>query len=256
MMRLESLFLLLSFLLVGSSSFPSPVLLVPRQHLASSSVLAGSKWENDSSRPYTPDGLTAAQYNKILKKEKAVLAKKDFGAFGPRFLKAARPRGDWLLMKGLWTNGFQANSVAGGADGGGNGRPPKRAHVERLVRTYGPSFLLAYVFLDSSLRAVTMWRASQVTVRSATFMATRFLLFKQEQIQNSVLLVWQMQVLKLALAGALTFPMKRGVMERANRRWLWSPRRLLFAGTGAAISFLLLWGLLLVGVRGSAPIIL
>jgi hypothetical protein len=87
-------------------------------------------------------------------------------------------------------------------------------------------------------------------------MATRFLLFKQVQIQNSALLVWQMQAIKVVFAGVLTVPIQKGVLERANRRWLWSPRRVLVAGTGAAISFLLLWGLLLVGIRGGVPILL
>lgn len=62
-----------------------------------------------STGPYVPDGLTLAEYQQIKQKEADQLAKKNFGAFGPRWKRQSSADGtDWMLMPNLWTTGTPA----------------------------------------------------------------------------------------------------------------------------------------------------
>jgi len=69
----------------------------------------GSELFPESGSSYVPSGLTKEEWDKIQNKENKEQQSKDFGAWGPKFAKSDRPNGDWMVLPGLWTGGFESN---------------------------------------------------------------------------------------------------------------------------------------------------
>ena len=181
------------------------------------------------SRQYVPDGLTPEEYSQIKKKEREKIAKMDFGAFGPRFRKDVRPRGDWFLMSSLWTTGFQTNAPS--SDAFPPGGP--MARLWPLIRQYGLSLFLSRMLLEIMLATAAMVRASSLLTTLPHVAIRESLQFLITQTLYTGLL-WKSHCLKLALACALTVPAHK-VVNHANRRWLWSPTRTFITTVVAAV---------------------
>lgn len=213
-----------------------------------------SRLQGSSGGKYVPDGLTPEEYIQIKKKEQEKLAKMDFGAFGPRFRKSAPPEGDWLLMRSLWTNGFSSNNPLNRAvPPGGSGRLGPMAQLwAKRIRLYGPYLMVSYTLVHLFLAAVMMLHASSSssrfpTIRSALGASFHFFVKNDGSLSYSATLLRQLECLKTTVACILAFPIQWFV-ERANRRWLWSPRRTIAMIIVAALSSLVLWGVLIVRI--------
>lgn len=78
---------------------------------------------------YVPDGLTPEEYHKIRQKEQQEHAKKDFGAWGPRFRpQAGPPTGDFMVIPtSLWTTGQVDRTRRG------RRTTPNRPHLLRFI---------------------------------------------------------------------------------------------------------------------------
>jgi len=225
--------LFLWFLVVRTNAF-----LVPQ----TTKILDVSKLhaEVEKRGSYVPDGLTPEQYSKLKRDEQNELAKKDFGAWGPRFRRSSRPDGDWFVMPSLWTGGFQVNRNISGSNMSPSSPPAK---LGALMRKYGPSFLLAYMLVDAMVSASALLRSSKTTVTSAFSVAARYL-FWRDRLQQSAFILWNLQILKVAAGGVLTLP-ARALIERANRRLLWAPRRTMLTAAASTMAAMIVWAALL-----------
>ena len=94
-----------------------------------------TSWGALNSKPYVPSGMTAAEFAAIKKRESDEQKSLNFGAFGPRWSRQSRPDGDWMLMRSLWTRGFDSNAPSvdgsGGSTVGGNDGQKSLAEIQR-----------------------------------------------------------------------------------------------------------------------------
>ena len=180
--------------------------------------------------PYVPSGLSPDQYNQIKQEEAARLSKMDFGAWGPRFKRTQAPDGDWMVQTSLWVRGFQYN--------GNNQQPPteqERARQTKQTRQLTAakvamsSFLLAYLVLNVVLSTSSTRKiVSSVLARQGILEAAR-------PIMLPTVVLSKLQIFKMFVAG-ISVPAVNQYREIANRRWLWSKRRIF--GTPIVASFL------------------
>lgn len=158
----------------------------------------------------------------------------DFGAWGPRFKKSAAPDGDWMVQTGLWVRGFQSNPAAATA----NGRPVTEKEMAQqenkrrqltAARTALTSFVLVYTALN--ILGLSLERIVSANLRGKLFASTLvkegILQTVRQQFLTGVSLS-KLQLLKLLVAG-FTTPLISQYREIANRRWLWSSRKILGA---------------------------
>ena len=214
----------------------------------------GSELFPEKGSAYVPSGMTPEQYTKIKKAEKEKEAKLDFGMWGPRFQQIEQPTDDWMVMPRLWTTGFQSNGATS-AGGLGNGKtvasPPPRPVKRRVlgfIQKNGPAYLMAYLLLDTMVSAFAMLRASQLTIASTSMLVVRVLTRRKH---HALLFVKTMGTVAVAktMASALMVPTVNKYIERANRKWLWTPKRTIVTTVAAAMGGLLAWGFLLLGIR-------
>jgi hypothetical protein len=192
---------------------------------------------------YVPDGLSEDEYQKIKQKEADELASKNFGAWGPRFKRTATPDGDWLLMRNLWTSGFNANESMNGSSGSVSRRGASR--VAAFVRRYGPAFILGYSLVETVVSAVLVARASQLTIKSALKIAFRVTTWSAIQRWD---FVGRANLAKCAVACVLTWPASTYI-EQMNRKRLWSPQRTLTTSLAVLLGFLNIWSIVVTKVK-------
>jgi hypothetical protein len=165
------------------------------------------------SRPYVPDGLTPDEYNRIKKKEQEKLSKKDFGAFGPRFLKTGIPEGDWFLMRNLWTTGFQSNPVVKS-----RANPLSDTNSitpASLVLQFFTAYFLSYILVSLGFGArMVIQGPPSSSVRSSLF----FMLQSLFCCSFANFPPWKLQISKCVLAGILMMPIKK-LKEYSKRRY-------------------------------------
>lgn len=153
---------------------------------------------------YVPSGLTEEEYQELKRKEREANEKKDFGAWGPKFARSSRPKGDWLLQPTLWTKGF-------------SGQDDKK--VPRMIFQGSVGNRLSRIFLSLLL----VWNLSCPLL---------LLWGKQAGINNAYLMLAKKRAAAAALALGLSlspvfYVISRNLLERSNRRLLWSSRRTL-----------------------------
>jgi hypothetical protein len=198
---------------------------------------------------YVPDGLTPQQYAKIKKEELAEQKKMNYGAWGPKFASSSRPDGDWMVMSSLWTDGFRSNPTYSNREtslSNANGSGP-RSVARGLVngfKRYSPIYCVALLLID--MIATTFHIANNRATSS--FLS---IVFYQIKKKAAVPTVSKGMMLKITVArtllAALLVPLFSKIIERCNRRLLWSPRRTMTYASltpGAALLISLLFKIL------------
>lgn len=186
---------------------------------------------------YFPSGLSRAEYSELKRRETEKERDMDFGAWGPRFARGGPPRGDWMAMPNLWTMGkIGNNSSTSNSNDHSNRLVRLYRRLQLIIRGYGPAFLLGYVFIDCMYSGYAVWRFKQIRDVSILSFIIGLRPVQQQIIQPAIIKIatksvtvvsltaLKLQALKIALA-MLQIPLWNILMERANRRWLWSKRR-------------------------------
>ena len=218
--------------------------------LSAASKSSGNEIRPDGSdlftggRPYVPDGLTENEYSKIKQKEIERLKKMNYGAWGPRFKRTGVPDGDWMVMPSLWTNGFNAQPRGAAASRQQRLsvlRAPVlvAARVTALFRKSLPAFLLSFILIDTFTTAMSLYAEANLTTHRTLMILLKIPAMKaQNWISDPVTRIRTTQKLATILLAA---PVMSGVLERLNRRRLWSNRRSLATAAALALSVITIW---------------
>jgi hypothetical protein len=161
---------------------------------------------------YVPSGLTPEEYQAIKEKEQLELSKKTFGQWGPKFLPSARPDGDWMAIPSLWTGGFDSNR---NKNFNNDLSPGNGGWVTKLGRIL-PTFVVAWTAVECIAVVCTLVIQKKLIAEFSVRNIVQFLCTSQK---------WKTCVARAVAAMALVRPFER-VSEFANRRWLWSKRRI------------------------------
>lgn len=202
---------------------------------------------------YVPDGLSPEEYRKIKKEEAARLKNKNFGRFGPRFLKSnERPQGDWFLMPSLWTGGYDSNSRSNRFMSSSNNNGDKNkiqalfADIASFFKTYGPAMFLAYLAIDVGIAMEASFRAAHMKPRQ--LIGTFIKAFIWAKRQNMWLVWWKAQTVKCGLTLLLTWPSQKWI-DHAENKWGWSEKYIVLVTSGILIGGSLSYSILLVALR-------
>ena len=200
-----------------------------------------SAWSAKNSKPYVPDGLTDDEYAAIKKREAEQRKNKDFGAFGPRWSRSTRPDGDWMLMRSLWTRGFDSNAPAIDSGNGRNidGNSSPVGQLSRLLRLRqnAPIFFVSYAIVVAAITCIRLAAQSELIkggtgagagagaslvlgLRSALVSASRMAANTASFRTQSTI-----QSLFALCASVLLIRPTNALIEYLNRKLLWSKRR-------------------------------
>jgi hypothetical protein len=228
---------------------------------------------------YVPSGMSQAEYSAIRKIETEREQKMNYGGWGPRFRRTDRPDGDWMTIPNLWTFGRIDNNSKrnnDNVDGENNGaRHSIRRRIQSLAQTHGTSFLLGYVLVDSLYAGYALWKFKQIqdsiilrktrglayavfsliltTLGTFAGLSSKLQILTPPVARNMIkstirgparATLIKINALKIAVA-MLQIPLWNGLMERANRRWLWSKNRFAMTITSAAMTGLTIFGIIL-----------
>ena len=182
-----------------------------------------SAWSGMNSKPYVPDGLTENEYAAIRRREAEEQKSKNFGAFGPRWSRQTRPDGDWMLMRSLWTSGFDSNAPAiNGGDGRSiDGNFSGFGRLSRL-RQNVPIFFVSYLIAVAASVCVRLTQSefTNPCLRSALVSASRIAVnvvsFRTQSLMQKVI---------LPCASLLLIRPVNALIENLNRKLLWSKKR-------------------------------
>ncbi len=201
---------------------------------------------------YVPSGLTKEQYEKIKREEQKELNKKDFASWGPRFDKSERPDGDWMVVPSLWTDGFSSGKNRGAkpmSPGSGNENEktksiPILASIQ--LKKVLPIYALASFMLEILFSATYLFH-KKAAVSYLIIAMTKMKRANDILLLSSSLLA-KITASKLMLATLLVKPL--GLMiEKCNRKFLWSPRRSMFYSMIASLGSLTIWTGLVMGCK-------
>ena len=207
-----------------------------------------SAWSAMNSKPYVPDGLTDNEYAVIKKREAEEQREKNFAAFGPRWSRQTRPDGDWMLMRSLWTSGFDSNAPAINSGDSKNidDNSSVLGQLSRLLRQNAPIFFVSYAIVVAAITCIRLATQSEIikgigggaglvlSLRSALVSASRMAAntasFRTQSIIQRVI---------LPCASVLLLLPTNALIEYLNRKLLWSKRRSLgiIAATSLSIVF-------------------
>lgn len=193
---------------------------------------------------YVPDGLSPEEYTKIKEEEAATLKSKDYGRFGPRFLKASRPSGDWFLNPSLWTGGFDSNQRISTNNYDVN--ESLYVRVKRFSQQWWPAMFLSYLAIGVGVTIEATCRTEQMKPRQ--LISTFVKVFTWTQQQNMWLVWWKAQTVKCALTLALMNPMQK-YLDYAETKWKWSRKLTVLITSSAMIGAPLAWSLLLLALK-------
>lgn len=222
--------------------------------------------------PYVPSGLSRQGYEKIRKKEAANQAKMNYGAWGPRFKQTGVPDGDWMVMPALWTlgavrdNNDNNNSRAGGNNVGSNANPGggiRRflSNTVRFAKANAAGFFLGYLLVDTLTSCYFMYKIQELTWKKMAFVIVHTILWNVKKQHHhhyhpihsatssssgghSVTLLIQVYAIKVVVATVLT-PFVNWVLERQNRRRLWTKGKTVALTVMLNAALLFLWGFIL-----------
>lgn len=206
---------------------------------------------------YVPSGLTVAQYEQLKQREAQERATKDYGAWGPRFLRSTPPSGDWFAWPQLWTSGSLTTTspVPTNANPSRRGAPLRNL-AQALRRCIGaiavfgkrwmPPFLLAYMALDTLLAAYSIFYVAQITLSQAAVHAATFVVRKQILVQ-----LWRDVLLAKVVGAIFLTPLSQDCLQLQSRRLLWTPRRLWFVSVAGMIGALTVCSLTVLVMRWS-----
>lgn len=207
--------------------------------------------QNDASRRptcllegYVPDGLSPEEYSKIKKEEAARLKSKDYGRFGPRFLKASRPGGDWFLNQSLWTGGFDSNRRMFNNNNDDN--ESLFVRIKKCFQQWWPAMFLSYLAIDVGISMEAAFRSSQM--KPMQLINTFIKVFIWAKRQNMWLVWWKAHTVQCALTLVLTNPMQK-YLDYAETKWKWSRKRTVIVTSSVMIGGSLAWSLLLLVLK-------
>ena len=192
-----------------------------------------------AAKGYVPSGLTEEEYEKIKQKEAEELSKKNFGAFGPRFLQTERPDGDWMIIPSLWTQGFRSSPNPNISDEILEDKNKVITSAQKLgqrIRRSGPILLTSLLLIETIIAMITV--AMKGSSKASLFLSL------VTMSEKKMLLPWVGNPLvKLTkVLGVLGLhKLLSNFIEHANRRWLWSHRRSLTTISLSALSFMSIW---------------
>lgn len=193
---------------------------------------------------YVPSGLSEIEYAKIKDKEKKNAAKKNFGMWGPRFKQTVTPGGDWMVQPGLWSMGFQSNRDPNSV--------PSQSKMSKEIQTW-VKFTKKHSMAFFTVYALT--QLIQIALVQLRTVFTKSLPLRAMLLPTTVMKMavgncgdWKVLFTKISTALFLACPVEIFVMERLNRRKLWSRRRSLFNIVGLAIFCLIAWDGILTGL--------
>lgn len=191
---------------------------------------------------YVPSGLSPDEYEKIKAEEAEKIAKMDFAAWGPRFKRTGTPEGDWMVKPTLWIRGFQDGKQNGQAMTNEEwGRRQTRHRQWASIKSVGKSFLFAYILLDIFFLSSNALRSPSTTRKvMASILARNEVLLAIKQHVLASLALNKVHCLKLSLAAIAT-PILQKYQEIAQRRWLWSKRRLFGTPLLACVALVCAW---------------
>lgn len=153
----------------------------------------------------------------------------NYGGWGPRFASSAAtqaaPDGDWMLSPELWTHGIPSNHQgSAGPDAAAAARP---ASPERRRRRHRMATALSAFAVTLATVHTVAWTVATCVLRKETI---RVLL---QTRSNCILWVAANAILSLFLTNVVVA--QRLIVERMNRRSLWSHRRTLVTIGAASI---------------------
>lgn len=195
---------------------------------------------------YVPSGLSREQYSKLKKKEADDLRKMDFGSWGPRFKRGSAPDGDWMVMPSLWTNGFNAQPEMANGQPYSSFGPLQR--VAMFLRSNFPGFSMGYLLLHSIFAALALYKTPALTFTRSTMIALKGSTLNSVPLPMSSLL--KIHGLR-SIFGVLALPLMNRIVEVANRRHLWSRRKVVWSTILSSIGVLFFWTAALLLMRSS-----
>ena len=171
---------------------------------------------------YIPDGLTPREYAQLKEKEAKREAKRDYGAWGPRFAASSEaPDGDWMTMPHLWTQGIPSNF---------GGTAKQQSAVQQKRRQQRNAQLVAF-FLALTVVHTISWSVATAIVRQNT---VKMLLLNRKHCLSWV-------AGNTLLAVLLTQGVAQRFLEAMHRRHLCSRRLTLIATCLVALLWNLTW---------------
>ena len=193
---------------------------------------------------YVPSGMSREDYAKLRKTEIEKEKNQNYGAWGPRFKRVDAPNGDWMIMPNLWTLGQVSRQSSSGMDGVDRSGSPSRirnlvVNLFGFMRKYMPLFLLGYFLFDCLEigAAMWVWNAEEMTWKKAIRFIIKTICFQRKAFQISVM---KAETFKITSAALVT-PMLNKLMERWNRRRLWTRKRSSMVIISVSIVVLALW---------------
>ncbi len=192
-----------------------------------------------AAKGYVPSGLTEEEYKKIKQKEAEELSKKNFGAFGPRFLQTERPDGDWMILPSLWTQGFRSSpnpSIANENRENDKKGITSTQKLGQIIRRTSPTLLTSFILIENMIAMIA------VTIKGPPKVSLFLSLVTMSQ--KKMLLSWVGNPIINLTKVFGVFGLHRllcNFIEHANRRWLWSYRRTLTAISLSGMSLMVVW---------------
>lgn len=239
----------LSSLFLCIDGFVTPAITCSRKRVVISQVGVAAKNNkqnhiSNESSPYVPSGMTLEEYQSLKRKEELEESKKNYGAWGPRFARTARPEGDWMVLSRLWTHGAVDGPDSSQAPSTGKGRRLKENFVHYL-----PALVLSVVLMDSFLTAVTLYRsAAELTLPKLLLRGLR-LRFLKWNVAKWSLAFCKTHCIKMLAALVATPIIDKHYLTKVNRHKLWSKRKTVIVSAAGSMGLLGIWALLLVGLR-------
>jgi hypothetical protein len=175
----------------------------------------GSELFPDANSSYVPSGLTKEDWDKIQQKENKEQKSKDFGAWGPKFAKSDRPNGDWMVLSGLWTGGFDSNKngLLGRTAQNGDSNVEQGSSGSRVLRTL-PVYTFTYLLIELLFTASYSFHKKE----AASLIMTVALKMKRSAAVASISSsMMKMSGLKCLLSLALTKPVETMVVKFMNK---------------------------------------
>ena len=201
---------------------------------------------------YVPSGLTKEQYEKMKKEEQAAQKNMNFAMWGPKFQQSDRPNGDWMVQPSLWTGGFNANKSNKNSQLNDQVEKNDGSKVDKnlsllqwldFAKRHTPAFFAVYAISQFLEYAIVLAVSFMTTTK-----ATPIVSFKLAALTSTARCMtkmiygnWKFLILKLFTASFFACPFEIFVMERLNRKRLWSRKRSFFTLAGIGALGLISW---------------
>ena len=196
---------------------------------------------NQEVKGYVPDGLTPEQYAKIKQQESDRQKKMNYGAWGPRFARSGRPDGDWMVVPSLWTSGFDTNAQYSYGNKSMMMETTTKGvlRLPRGFKKYFPLYMYCFAFIETISTALHIINSKLIISLLSIFHQQIRTSASVALSKTNLIAVMKISAVKMLIAGVLIRPCA-WIIERCNRRLLWSPRRTMTYGSSVPLIALLI----------------